>query len=111
MSMPNIPDISLEKDFFLNKEYGSVEENLQSFFKSLSKEKAALSKLIRLEGDKIKLAVDNFDLFYTQAPDDIQTLIQSVKRINDLIIMKEWLLKQKIQNSQMLEKKLSGKDL
>jgi hypothetical protein len=110
MSLPNIPDISLEKNFFLNKEYGSLEENLQSFFESLSKEKAALSKLIRLEGDKIQLVVDNFDMFSTQ-PDDIQTLIQSAKRINDLIIMKEWLLKQKIQNSQMLEKKLSGNDL
>jgi len=108
MSMPNIPDISLEKNFFLNKENGSLEENLQSFIKSLSKEKAALSKLRRLEAAKIKLAVDNIDLFSTQAPDDIQTLIQSADRIKDLIIMKEWLLKQKIQTSQMLEEKLSG---
>jgi AAA+ ATPase superfamily predicted ATPase len=91
---------------FLNEEYPSRVENMQSLFKSLSKEEAALAKLIRLEAEKIKgFAGDYFDFPFAHTPDDILKFAQSTKRISELIILKGLFLNQKLQNILLLDKK------
>lgn len=94
-------------DILNNTEYPSFQENFRSLIESVSKEEAALAKLIQIEADKINsFTIENLDFSSTQSPKDLLGFIQSTKRINDLITMKEWLLNQKIQNIILLKKKM-----
>lgn len=94
-------------DILSNTEYPSFEENFRSLIESISKEEAALAKLIQIEADKINsFTKENSEFGLTQSSKDLLRFIQSTKRINDLITMKEWLLNQKIQNINLLENKM-----
>lgn len=95
-------------DILTNHNYPTVDENFQAFIDSLSKEEEALAKLINSEADKIlKFVGKQFDFPLAPTEEEIFAFVQSTKRVNDLILLKEWLLTKKIENTLLLKNKLN----
>ena len=73
---------------------------------SIAKEEKALARLIRSEADKIQAFLGKSHDFPTNpCNDDILDLNHSVRQMLETIVMKEWLLLKKLENTLVVIKR------
>ncbi|MCH6268423.1 hypothetical protein [Neobacillus citreus] len=83
-----------------------MEKVLFKLIESIAKEEKALAKLIKAEADKIKAFVGKKGNFPTKpCNDDILDINHSVRQMLETIVMKEWLLLKKLENTLEVLKK------
>lgn len=100
-----IPDLLLDRD---DK---TIDENYLAIIHSLKKEEAAMMKLIQSEADKIiKFVGEPLDFTLHPSEGEILSFIRSTKKVNDLILFKEWLYTQKKEYVELLHEKLDKID-
>ena len=84
----------------------SLDEVLFELIESVAKEEKALALLIRAEADKIQAFIGKDQDFPTKpCNNDILDLNHSVKQMLETIVMKEWLLLKKLENTLEVIKK------
>jgi hypothetical protein len=91
MSMPTIPEEAFRP---------SICEAVIDLFKSIAMEETAISHLLNAEAEKIQAFVGRHLDFPTNPTNcDILKFNQSVTKLLDVIVMKEWLLFRKLETS------------
>jgi hypothetical protein len=91
MSMPTIPQESFRP---------TIHEAVIDLFKSIAMEETAISHLLNAEAEKIQAFVGRHLDFPTNPTNcDILKFNQSVTKLVDVIVMKEWLLFRKLETS------------
>lgn len=98
MSMPTIPEENFRPTF---------SEAVIDLFESIALEEIALSHLINAEAEKVQAFVGKRMDFPTR-PTNLQIvkLNQSVTKLMDTIVMKEWLLLKKLENVMELSEEI-----
>ncbi|QGQ96501.1 hypothetical protein EHS13_17220 [Paenibacillus psychroresistens] len=91
MSMPTIPEELFRP---------TIREAVIDLFKSIAMEETAISHLLNAEAEKIQAFVGHQMDFPTNPTNlDILRFNQSVTKLVDIIVMKEWLLFRKLETS------------
>jgi hypothetical protein len=97
MSMPTIPQESFRP---------TIHEAVIDLFKSIAMEETAISHLLNAEAEKIQAFVGRHLDFPTNPTNsDILKFNQSVSKLVDVIVMKEWLLFRKLETSMEILKR------
>ncbi|HZG59923.1 MAG TPA: hypothetical protein VEY68_05560 [Anoxybacillus sp.] len=95
-----------EIECFEDRHQSSLQDTLIDLMESVAREENALAHLIRAEADKIQAFVGKYCDFPTKpSNNEIIQLNRSVTQLMETIVMKEWLLLKKLEDTLEFVKK------